>query len=595
MCQCVHECEWINESCTTIIGHAPIMAEASPQSGERSLLLPLVLTAVGLTARLWLAFFTFLNPDEAWHYLLAAQPSLSMAYRASLTTAHPPLLILLLWAWHFVSSTELWLRLPSALAGTAFCWMMFLWIKDVFGRSAALIGLTYLLFSPPLIALSAEVRQYPLLLFFCACSLYFLERGLREASARMMVFSGVSLALALLMHYSSLIFAFVIGGYALLRFLQYGPNEHRPGEQSRGEQKHPGRLLTAWIVGQSFALTLIAWLLVGHVAELKKNGLSNEVAATYVTTALFHSGQDRFFTFMFKSTTHLFRYFFSNGTVGVAGLILFLLGIGLLLKDRTPSDLSRSSSCALAVLLLLPFIITLALGLAGLYPYGGIRHDTILAPFAMAGISIPLARWKMSPHWVKPVLIAVPLLIGNLHPHPFGPYISPKNQSKRLLKQALDYLRDSAAPGPTLLTDYEGGLLLSYYLCPHPVVNLDPSSHRLQSSDCGPYKVITPGENLFIFSPESFSAALPELRQEHQPALGGEFWLFQAGWIGDKQKDLDPDQLQLGCLQSRRFGENIFLCRLARIALHHAKRGDNAAPSEVMSPLKATAMPQAYS
>jgi hypothetical protein len=148
---------------------------------------------------------------------------------------------------------------------------------------------------------------------------------------------------------------------------------------------------------------LIAWLLVGHVAELKKNGLSNEVAATYVTTALFHSGQDRFFTFMFKSTTHLFRYFFSNGTVGVAGLILFLLGIGLLLKDRTPSDLSRSSSCALAVLLLLPFIITLALGLAGLYPYGGIRHDTILAPFAMAGISIPLARWKMSPHWVKPV------------------------------------------------------------------------------------------------------------------------------------------------------------------------------------------------
>ena len=163
------------------------------------------------------------------------------------------------------------------------------------------------------------------------------------------------------------------------------------------------------------------------------------------------------------------------------------------------------------------------------------------------------------------------------------------------MKQALDYLRDSAAPGPTLLTDYEGGLLLSYYLCPHPVVNLDPSSHRLQSSDCGPYKVITPGENLFIFSPESFSAALPELRQEHQPALGGEFWLFQAGWIGDKQKDLDPDQLQLGCLQSRRFGENIFLCRLARIALHHAKRGDNAAPSEVMSPLKATAMPQAYS
>src|SRR2546430_7171281 len=59
---------------------------------RRTLLLPLCLVACGVVPRLILARETFLNPDEALHYLLSDQPSLAMAYKASLTTAHPPLL-----------------------------------------------------------------------------------------------------------------------------------------------------------------------------------------------------------------------------------------------------------------------------------------------------------------------------------------------------------------------------------------------------------------------------------------------------------------------------------------------------------------------
>jgi len=88
--------------------------------------LPALLVGVGFVLRLALARFTFLNADETYHYFLSAQPSLAITYKASLTTAHPPLLLVFLHYWSKMGNSELLLRLPAVLAGTAFCWLMFL-------------------------------------------------------------------------------------------------------------------------------------------------------------------------------------------------------------------------------------------------------------------------------------------------------------------------------------------------------------------------------------------------------------------------------------------------------------------------------------
>src|SRR5437762_14072079 len=111
---------------------------------RRTLLLPLCLVACGVVPRLILARETFLNPDEILHYLLSDQTSLALAYKASLTTAHPPLLIVLLYYWRMLGRSEWILRLPSLLAGTGFCWMMFIWLKKVASRWTALTGLALL-------------------------------------------------------------------------------------------------------------------------------------------------------------------------------------------------------------------------------------------------------------------------------------------------------------------------------------------------------------------------------------------------------------------------------------------------------------------
>ena len=242
-------------------------------------LIPLALIVAGFLLRFGLAGFTFLNPDEILHYLLADQPTLRQAYQASLTTAHPPLLILFLYYWRLIGHSEWVLRLPSVLAGTAFCWIMFLWLGKVASRAAALTVLALLLFSPSLIYLSSEVRQYAFLLLFSAAALYFLERALSENSAGMMLLSSIAFYLALLTHYSSLIFALSAGIYGLIRLYRRNPSGGKGGA-----------MLITWIGGQVFALVLCVFLYVTHLSRLKSSGQPLEME-TWLSSS---SQMDRF-------------------------------------------------------------------------------------------------------------------------------------------------------------------------------------------------------------------------------------------------------------------------------------------------------------
>src|SRR5207245_10839576 len=122
------------------------------------------LLAAGLLVRLWHASGTFLNPDEALHFYSANQISWWLTYKSSLTLYHPPLLILLLHAWRSLGTSELILRLPSILAGTAFCWFLYRWLGMLFAESVAWIGFVFALFLPSSFDLSTTVFQYALFL-----------------------------------------------------------------------------------------------------------------------------------------------------------------------------------------------------------------------------------------------------------------------------------------------------------------------------------------------------------------------------------------------------------------------------------------------
>src|SRR3954462_15479127 len=333
---------------------------------------PLLLILLGLMVRLIGAYSKFLKADEAMHYLLAMQPSLGAAYRASLGTAHPPLLIIFLHYWGMISHAEFFLRLPSVIAGTAAGWFLYAWLRDVSDRATGLAAMSLVLFSPALIYTSAEVRQYAPLLCLMAATLYLLDRALMAGSPGLMLASALSLYLALLTHYAAMIFAVSISIYGLLRIADMRPK---------------ASFLTAWAGTQTGAVAIAAVLWKTHISVIRHLSLTQDVAGSYLKSSLFHR-QENVFAFLAKANLRLFHFLFSQGVVSVIGMLLFVVGIVLLLRARASGDRGRRPSARqVGILLLLPFVINCGAALMGAYPYGGTRHDSYLAIFAMPAIA----------------------------------------------------------------------------------------------------------------------------------------------------------------------------------------------------------------
>ncbi|HUJ96271.1 MAG TPA: glycosyltransferase family 39 protein [Terriglobales bacterium] len=527
---------------------SPTAAEAARTRGiVHSEIFPVAMLLAGFLLRLRLAHFTFLNPDEALHYLLSVQPSAALAYKASLTTVHPPLFILWLHYWGLFGHSEFLLRLPCVLAGTAFCWIVYRWLTVALNRAAGIIALALLLFLPPLIFVSAELRQYAFLLFFMAASVYLFDRACSPDSTSAMLGSGFFLCLALLTHYSAFLFAAAFAVYALVRFTS---------------RNAPRRLLAAWIVTMLVAAALWAFLWTSHVSHLAVRGVLHGMAEGWFRQAIFQPGES-VLRFALKASLRFFHYLFWSGAIGAIGLLLFIVGVVQLLRNRESSSQNpaRPTTRQLGIFLTLPFLINLATAFAGKYPLGGTRHNAFLAMFAIAGISVPLARWSAFRRWSIAAGIAAALAIVNFFPSPSGTYIRPEFQSRKLMKQATDFLAQSLPPGSTILADQESALLLSYYFCHSPVVQIEPSLRPLHKFSCGDKWVITTFPRWFIFDGQTLPTALKQIAgMGSGPA--GTLWFFQAGWLVEKEPEIRKVLTQHNCSMPGNFGQNILICEL---------------------------------
>lgn len=507
---------------------------------------PLLLLLFGLGIRLWFAHAFFLNPDEALHYLLSLQPDLRTTYEATLPTSHPPLYIVFLHYWGYLGQSEFFLRLPSVLAATAFCWFVFRWVKLVASESAALICLALLLFSPSLIYVSTELRQYAFVLLFSGASLYFLELGLMKDSVRAMIVSGVSLWLALVTHYSATLVALTLGMYALWRIIA---------------GKAPRVVVATWTAGQAVGLAIAAVLLETQVLQLKTRGRFAMAAETYLKRSSFHPGQEHALSFLFCATIRLFHYFFSQGAVGVAALLLFIFAVVLLVRNRQQFS-QLPTSRQLAFLMSFPLLVNGVLGLKDLYPYGGTRHSSYLAMFIFPGIAIALTRLKAKPAWTKPALIGTVLLLCNLFPSPTGEYIRHSDQNKKQMLSATDFLRQNAGPGSLVVTDNQGGLLLSYYLCGSKVVPFSGAIQHFSQATCGDMRVFSLDPRQWIFHAQTFPEDLRALKSAFNLPSGQRLWIFQSGWLVDNEADFRAELEHFGCPATHDFGRNILACEV---------------------------------
>ena len=502
----------------------------------------LTITAAGFAARIASATTTYLNPDEILHYLLIDQPSLFLAYKASLTNAHPPLIYLVLYACHLVGRSELVLRLPLILAGTAFCWLMFEWVQTLFRGAAGLFALVVVAFSPIQIALSAEIREYALLLCCISAALYFLERAFQEKSSRMMWCFSLSLYLAILSHYSAVFFVIACGVYALARF---------------ADSKSPRTLLAQWAIVQLGALAIYLFLYVTHVSKIK-----DHVAlwALPFGDTFFQSGQQSIFRFTGVNTWNIFLYMFAQSYVAEAMLIACIGGVAFLFfRDFTHTS-GKQDSRHLGIQLLLPFLGIWAAALAGIYPYVGSRHTAVLTPFVIAAASFAFAAACRKRLW--PALLAASLLAGVSlgYANPSEPGFTKADQNRRLMTAAVGELRQAIPEGGLILVDQESSLALAFYYCEPQAHLLNWSGAEFDELHCQGHPVVT--LHFWHLRPEGLAESFEKMAQHYGLKPGNRVWVFQAGWKGYLLAKLPEQLAQFRCVTPKTFGENITIVPL---------------------------------
>jgi len=507
--------------------------------------------ALGFVARVWVAHGTFLNPDECLHFQLANQPSFALAFRESHHTMHPPLLVLILYFWRVLGTSELVLRLPSAIAGTLFSWFTFRWLTNLFGNATGWIGLIFVTFLSSMIGLSAEVRQYALLLVFASCCLYLLERALADNSPAMMLLFSISLCLALLSHYSGALFAVAIAVYAVLRMLAEPP--------ARGT-------VVVWMVGQAGALAVALFLyftyvakLVGGTAEASQD-IHQWMRDIYLRRSFFQPGHDNPLWFMVVRTGSVFQFLFGQLAIGDLALPLFIAGLVLLARAKTAPGPTKVAPKLLALLLVLPFIVNCGAALARKYPYGGTRHSVFLAIFGLAGVSFVVAR-AVGQRIARGVALAL-IVCAFSNAFATRPPLSLKrtDQSAAHMDAAIQLLMQHA--GEPIFVDYQSSLLLGHYLCRQKPLQRTWIASVFDVFECEGRRVISVHYRDWSFTPASFPLQWEEAVRTYKLPQGSGVWIFQAGWGADLVPKLQTNYAEFRELPAQSFGRNITVFKL---------------------------------
>lgn len=507
----------------------------------------------GFIVRIMIAHSRYLVADEALDYLLINQPSALGAYRASLTNAHPPLYYFVLYYCRFLGTSELMLRLPSAIAGTLMPWFAFLWLKR-FGRTAAFLALLLLTFTPALINFSTEIRPYALLLLFLAAALWGLDRAFDKNSPGGMLLFGLLLCLAILTQYSAIWAVIAMGIYALARIVF-------------GELKKAA--IFAWTATQAWALAVLAFLWVTHISKLHNDAMESAAVNGWLRTEYFHAG-DHVLRFVVRATAHTFFYLLTRQTqispalslrsvlIPMAIAALFVFAAALLLANRAGGIGTTPRSTRLfGALVLLPFAIGCAGAIAGLYPYGGSRHVAYLAPFLVAGIAISIAWLSRKVSWAGIAATVALLVVCTMRVEPLS-YISPADQASEHIERAVQYIHESVPAGGILVVDYNSSLVARYYLCSGKGNSIRSFESQIGEFSCGTYEMARARGGDWNLTSENLGPILAAMEKQFRWKQGRPIWLVQAA-----EMRLDVATLErFGLESSKEFGLNVSVSEL---------------------------------
>lgn len=136
---------------------------------------------------------------------------------------HGPLHAFAIYMFSLVSSNDGWLRLPSAIAGTATVPLAFAWMRPRFGARAACWGALLLAVNPLHVHYSQEIRNYAFVVFFAMAAAVAVDRLVQAGTARRTIGYAVCVAASVLSNFSAT-FSFVAQAVSYFRRARVSPS-----------------------------------------------------------------------------------------------------------------------------------------------------------------------------------------------------------------------------------------------------------------------------------------------------------------------------------------------------------------------------------
>jgi hypothetical protein len=465
--------------------------------------LALLVIAAAFALRVAYAVSCYLNPDEALHFDVASTSGWFETYKASFVLAHPPLFIMVLHGFLFLGRSELIVRLPSLIGGTAALWLTFAWIRRSLGAVPALGGLGFMALSPLAISASTEVRQYGLLIFFISAALYATERMFTERSTKWAVIQGLFLLGALLTHYTALVVLASLGLYVLLRSLMDGV---------------PRRMFVTICVFQLFLATLLGVLYFKHIRVSIPFGRG--ASMDYLRPYYYSKGETPL-GFAWRSLSATFLHVAGLGRLSLLFMIVFSIGLAALLTGRTKAPR------LMALLAVSPFVVGFVAAIFQIFPFAGSRHQTYLLPFLAVGIAAALACWPRG--WAVPLLLLGVLIAPHWITHS-APDNNPRTMPIRDMTAAMQYIGQAVPRGSLLFSDFEDLQVLRYYLA--------QNNARVPASQLGVgleeryggYRVVVPRADVWVFQADQVLGQVTESARTLGVPPGEPLPIFSTAW-----------------------------------------------------------------
>jgi hypothetical protein len=459
-----------------------------------------VVFTAGLALRLRLALLTYFNADEALHSLWAFG-TWGETLRNAPADTHPPLLLFITYAVSQLSRTELALRLVPVLAGSLFPLLLFVWLRRVSGRMAAMAVLVLLTLAPHFITISAQVRSYTLAFLFLSASLLVLEEALQGDSWIAMAVYSLFLCLCISSDYSMAWFVAAVGVYALLRL--------------RGTSTP---VKTTWLVGQLGALLLYGVLFVFQIRRHPATEWQGWLSSGFPQPG-------KMLIFPFAGTLKQFAFLMASIPIGALVSVLFAVAVFWLWTGRTGIELRRAR--ALAALLVLPFVFAIAGAYAREFPYGRTRHTLVLGIFGALGIAIFVEK--------LPRRLAIALLGVTLFLTPLWEWkadldledIRPDRNQKELMLHGLDYMRATIPAGSLIFTEIDTLTVLAYY-DGHNRPYRPPPGQFTETTLGGRWRIAAVDYQFLM--PDTYRPGLAAFRRRYGLAESEPVWVVDGGW-----------------------------------------------------------------